>query len=205
MSRTRHRSALAFGVALGGLLILVAAGWADGFDTWIEDRLPPDHASGLAGITQGLSDAVILVANPRLVVPVTVVVALALAHRGRSEAVRTVIPAVVAVSVSVVLLKLALHRPGPPGSAPPQLLGWWPSGHTATNLVCAGALAALTGRRAVLGLALAWSAVVALAMVWVHAHWVSDVVGGALLGGLILLLALPAQTPTPTRHATQAA
>lgn len=183
------------GLALAVLTTLVASGRLDRVDRWVDRTLPPDHAPGVVGALQTLGDALANVANPRLVAPVTVVVALWLARRRRPSAVRTVIPAVATASAAVIGLKVVLGRPGPPGSHAVHLLGWWPSGHTTTALVCAGTLAAIGGRRWAWA-AGAWTALIAMTMVWSHLHWASDVVGGALLGGLILVLMLPGRPAT---------
>lgn len=202
MSPVRRRLALLLASALTVLTVLVTTGALDSFDRWAERALPPDHAAGLVGVTQALGDAIAAVASPRVVVSVTVLVALLLDALGRPSAVRTVVPAVVIGAASVLALKVAVARPGPPGSHAVQLLGWYPSGHTATSLVCAGALASLGGRRWARAAA-AWTLLVAATMVWVHAHWVTDVVGGALLGGLVLVLVLP-PTPRVSRPAAPA-
>jgi hypothetical protein len=52
-------------------------------------------------------------------------------------------PAVVAMTVTVLVGKWLLARPGPPGSDAVDSLGYYPSGHTATALVCTGTLAVL--------------------------------------------------------------
>jgi membrane-associated phospholipid phosphatase len=128
------------------------------------------------------------VANPRVVAPVSVLVALWLALRGRRDAVRVVLVPTVVISLAVLVLKVAVHRAGPPGQHAVRVLGWWPSGHTATNVVCSVAVATLLGGRWPRVVAVGWSTLVAATMVWIHAHWLSDVGGGALLGVLVLLL-----------------
>ncbi len=195
MSSARRTPVLVLALALGVLVVLVASGVLDQADVWVENALPPVHSTGLVGTSQRLASRLADWANPRLVAPVTVLAALRLGRRGRPEAPRTVIPAVLAASVAVLALKAALARPGPRGSSPVDVLGWWPSGHTTTALVCAGALAALGGRRWAWA-AGAWTLLVGFAMVWAHGHWVSDVVGGAVLGGLVLALMLP-RRPRP--------
>jgi membrane-associated phospholipid phosphatase len=75
-----------------------------------------------------------------------------------------------------------------------DILGAYPSGHTATALVCTGTLAVLFARRHApyrRGLTLAvtgWTTLVAWSLLWLHYHWLSDVLGGALLGVLLLWL-----------------
>jgi undecaprenyl-diphosphatase len=103
-------------------------------------------------------------------------------------------PAVVSLTVTVLAGKWLLARPGPPGSEPVDILGAYPSGHTATALVCTGTLAVLLARRYPQyrrGLTLAvtgWTTLVAWSLLWLHFHWLCDVLGGALLGALPLWL-----------------
>jgi membrane-associated phospholipid phosphatase len=100
-------------------------------------------------------------------------------------------------AVVVLTLKAAVGRVGPPGSTGGQSGGYFPSGHTATALVCTGALAALlaAGRpewaRALRIAVFAWSVLMAAALVYVGYHWLTDVVASLLLGFLILRLACP--------------
>jgi membrane-associated phospholipid phosphatase len=97
------------------------------------------------------------------------------------------------MAATVLIVKAAVHRAGPPGSELHHFLGgYFPSGHTATALVCVGTLAAQLGevrpglrhwlRWAVAG----WTTLVALAMVFRQYHWLTDVVASAGLGLLIL-------------------
>ena len=107
------------------------------------------------------------------------------------------VPPLLAVVGTVLLGKRLVGRPGPPHSDPVSALGglgYFPSGHTATALVCAGILAVLLGQvrpglRAAARLAAgAWTLLVGWSMVWLHYHWLSDVVGAILLVTLVLWL-----------------
>lgn len=195
MSRTRRIAASALGVALLILGLAVQLGLLDGLDGAVDAGLPPRHATGGYGGIQQLATGLTSALNPRLLVPVTLAVALLLHRCGNRMALRTVLPPVLAMTGAVLALKVALGRPGPPGSRPVDLLGWWPSGHTAASLVCLGALAALSGR-----LWSRWAAgivatTVAGSMLMIHAHWLSDLVGAGLLGALILVVLLPDPEP----------
>ena len=64
-------------------------------------------------------------------------------------------------------------------------IGAFPSGHTLVALVCLGAALLLVRRRPTVWqwlLVLAADAVMAWALLWQSAHWLTDVIGGALLG-----------------------
>jgi membrane-associated phospholipid phosphatase len=176
------------GTALVLLAALVVTGHVDGFDRAVNSWLPAEGVTGLIGAGQVLGSVVPDVANPRVVAPASILAALWLAGRGRRDAVRVVLVPTIVISLAVLVLKVAVRRAGPPGQHAVRLLGWWPSGHTATNVVCSVAVATVLGGRWPRVIAVGWSILVAATMVWIHAHWVSDVVGGALLGVLVLLL-----------------
>jgi membrane-associated phospholipid phosphatase len=77
-------------------------------------------------------------------------------------------------------------------------IGAFPSGHTLAVLVCLGAALLLVRPRPAVWewlLVLAADAVMAWAMVWQSAHWLTDVIGGALLG----VAALAATYGSPLR------
>ena len=103
-------------------------------------------------------------------------------------------PAVLAMTSTVLLFKWLVGRAGPPGSGPAGSFGAFPSGHTATALVCAATLAALVGFArpqwaiAARLAAAAWALLVAWSVVWVHYHFLNDVLGSFLLGSLVLWL-----------------
>jgi membrane-associated phospholipid phosphatase len=158
-------------------------------------QLPTGHASGTAGFLLSVSGVLATFATPELFVALTLAVAACWSWRERSaEVLRITVIAVTVLSASVLAGKALLHRPGPPGSAPHHLFGYYPSGHTTTAAVCVGTLALLAGRRRpsqrapLLTVAALWTVVVGAAMVIHRYHWPSDVLAGLLLGSLILLL-----------------
>lgn len=115
---------------------------------------------------------------------------------------------------AVVPLKALIGRAGPFPSPLPQPAsietGFFPSGHTVTALVCFGCAALLlrrvTTRRSGRWLflaALALSVAIAAALVWCRYHWLTDVLAGAALGGL-LLCALSPLTRGPGRASSTA-
>jgi undecaprenyl-diphosphatase len=93
------------------------------------------------------------------------------------------------------ILKNVLDHPGPPGigrtlfelGGGPQTQGSFPSGHMIRAIVLGGGTALLAGRRAGLAVAAAYIVAMASTRLYLSEHWLSDVIGGALLG----LAALP--------------
>lgn len=145
-------------------------------------------------------------ADWQVAVPVLAVVAGLVAVRRRS--VRPVLVAAVSGGVALAAvswLKDVLGRPGPFTPTGATGLGFYPSGHTVTALVCFGCAAYLVGgllSRFVARLVVAGTtvlcALIGAALVWCDYHWLSDVLGGAAFGGLVLC-ALPVLSGT-VRH-----
>lgn len=108
---------------------------------------------------------------------------------------------VVFTGIGVSLLKVIVAEQRPPKAV--QILGEsgysFPSGHVAGTLTLAGVVAVLAGAgaRTMIKLALAVAAaaivsVIAFTRLYLGVHWMSDVVGGALLGGISVTLAYSA-------------
>jgi undecaprenyl-diphosphatase len=206
----RPRVVLVLAVALVLLTAAVAAGaWPVSLDRRLAAAVlgtDPQLLRLAAGVTR--------LATPQVSVALTVAAAAWLSRRERDPAaLRTVAVPLVALVVGVVGGKVLLHRAGPSGRPLHHLLGYYPSGHTATALVCAGLLTRLvvhrspTWRARLVVAATAWTALVATSLVLHRYHWLSDVVAGALLGSLVLLsterVSLPAP-PEPARTAPRA-
>jgi len=191
-------------VALGGPIVRL--------DRWVDDTLPRRH--GGPAPLHAMAAVVSQVGNPAATVALLLAVAVLWAVWSRALwPVAAAAPAVVALTVTVLLGKWLLARPGPPGNDLEDSLGYFPSGHTATACVCAGTLAVLVARRhprwrrGVTLAAAGWTVLVAWSMVWLHFHWLSDVLGGALLAALLLWLLYrwPWQlVPPPTRRSRDA-
>jgi membrane-associated phospholipid phosphatase len=197
-------------VALAALTAAVVTGGpVVGLDRLVARTAPawPAQRTGAMSTVAAVMDAVITVANPVASVAATAVLAAALSLRERSwRALKVTVPALLALTVTVVAGKWLIGRPGPAGS-PVNTLGYFPSGHTATAMVCAGTVAMLLvrchpGRRTVLAVAAAaWTLLVGAGMLWHRYHWLSDVLASLLLGALLLWLLhrWPRLPVTPTR------
>ena len=102
------------------------------------------------------------------------------------------------LGVFVLVMKGLIDRPGPKGGTPPELNGFFPSGHTASALTCYGAIALLlaAGRRPVVRrLLLAALAVVGVlvgtGLLVCEYHWFTDVLASAVLSFGVLWLTFP--------------
>ncbi len=110
--------------------------------------------------------------------------------------------------VTVIPAKIIIARPGPgSGALASGSWGYFPSGHTSTACVCysIAVLLVIAGqpswvrRAALVGLAVVWL-LVGAALVWCDYHWVSDVLAGWALSGLIVWLALRVRWPGRLRR-----
>jgi len=165
-------------------------------DRLIDLRLPrPEEGPS---VLHSVAVFVSTVANPPGAISVVAAVVLGWSAFTRSRwPLFAAVPSLLGVVGTVLMGKRLVGRPGPPDSDSVSALGGlgsFPSGHTATALVCAGALAVLLGQvrprlRGVSRLAAgAWTLLVGWSMVWLHYHWLSDVVGAILLVTLALWL-----------------
>ncbi|WP_330476517.1 phosphatase PAP2 family protein [Terrabacter sp. C0L_2] len=194
----RYGPLVALLLAVG--LVLVTVGVVSGGALlMLDDRvlaLTPGRGGGPRAaelVALGIVD----LATPVLSVAVLCAVTFAVCLRtGRWTPLVVAGPALVLVSGSVLLGKAVITRSAPDV---PGMLGGdgsYPSGHTATALVCAGVAAELLSRlqparrRLARAAAATWTTLVAGALLWLHFHWLSDVVGSALLATLVLWLLL---------------
>lgn len=133
-----------------------------------------------------------------LVIPLLTTVALALFGRPWG-ALYFLVASIVSAGL-VQLLKALLGR-----SRPEQILvaadaGSFPSGHVANAATVAVALAFLVGRAWAWYAGLAWVILMALSRTYLGAHWVTDTVGGAVLGAAVALIVW---TPFAARLGTE--
>lgn len=185
--------ALGLTVALAVLTLVVATGWwVTGIDAAVDGSVPPH---GRFPSLDRLARVVTTVAQPAGSVVAVAVIASAVAAVSRSWwPLKAAVPALALLTSLVLLGKSLLQRPGPPGSEVGTTLGYFPSGHTTSALVCVGTVALLLAhhrpraRLPLLAVTAAWTLVVGWGLVWRHFHWLSDVVAGVLLGSLVLWL-----------------
>jgi membrane-associated phospholipid phosphatase len=142
------------------------------------------------------SKVVFDVATPEVALPITLAlgVVLACSRRQWGLAFEAAIRVGLVVA-SVLLLKPLLAVPGPTRNPLGDNGGAFPSGHTASTVVCMALILAwvnwprrVATRVAVIAVVVA---IVGVAVIYVHYHYVSDVVGGVLLGLLVATLPLP--------------
>lgn len=125
-----------------------------------------------------------------VVVPVALIAALLLARR-RWAALFFAISALACVGVTQ-LLKRVIGRPRPVEILVSADPGSFPSGHSANAAVTATVLALVYPRLRVWVAGAAYTAAMMLSRTYLGAHWISDTVGGLLLGiGLAVILYAP--------------
>lgn len=94
-----------------------------------------------------------------------------------------------ALSAGVVqLLKNVFGRPRPEEILIPADFGSFPSGHSANAATMAVVLGLLLFRWWVWAAGAAWVVLMALSRTYVGAHWVSDTIGGVILGAAVALV-----------------
>ena len=158
--------------------------------------LTPGRGNGPA-VPDLLALGIVRLATPAMAVVAVIAVVAALSGRiGVRGPLVLAAPALAVLTVAVLLGKAVIPRVAPGYGQVVTDNGSYPSGHTATALICAGVLAELVSRlhparrtRAWFA-AGAWTLLVAAALLWEHFHWLSDVVGSMFLGALTLWLLL---------------
>ena len=128
-----------------------------------------------------------------LVVPIGVGVAFVFAHRPWSALDFVLASAVAAVLCQ--LLKALFGRARPEEILLPLDNGSFPSGHTTNAAVVAVSLGLLLNRVWVWVVGMLYIFLMALSRTYLGAHWLTDTIGGALLGAGVALLVWCAMQP----------
>jgi membrane-associated phospholipid phosphatase len=117
--------------------------------------------------------------------------------------------ALVLLNVSVAVVKYATGRLGPLHQSDVHNIfaggNIYPSGHVSNTIVLYGLIASILPRyrKTLIGIAVFLSVSVGLGTIYLRTHWFSDVLGGWIAGGLVLL-ALPWVMPSVQRWADAA-
>ena len=128
-----------------------------------------------------------------VLVPLAIIVGLLLARRRRSAL--FAVAAFLASALAVQILKNVFARGRPEDILVTSDFGSFPSGHTANAATIAVVLWVLFPRRWVAIAGAGWVLAMAYSRAALSAHWVSDTVGGALVGGGVALIAAAIATP----------
>jgi membrane-associated phospholipid phosphatase len=139
-----------------------------------------------------LARALNVIGGGIVTIPLRILVALWLSFRRRWRALGTWLLTWAAAEIILTLAKAFFHRGRPPGALVATVGYSFPSGHAVAAAATAVALVLVTmpsgpRRRKWEAAAIAWSFVMAFSRVYLHAHWLSDVVAGVLLGTAVAL------------------
>lgn len=183
------RAATVLATLFAAVTVLVAAAprW---LDVSIDAGLSNEVRSGLAG-AGGLLDAarVLTWFGHPLVVDVIVLAAVVGLWRRHRPITAIALVGVGAASLIVrALVKEFMARPRPADGFSVATGGSFPSGHTAGAAFVAVAAIVLLRRAWVAVVATAYALVVAASRIVLNVHWLTDVVGGLLLGATFALL-----------------
>jgi membrane-associated phospholipid phosphatase len=185
----RHRALIGTLTCLGLLAVLalaVLAGFTDSLDVWARERFRPDFTWG--DDQQRANHVVFWLAPAHMRVLLLVGSAVVSAWRWTLWPLIQSGLAVSATAGTVLALKFLMDRADPKGGHT-SLGGSFPSGHSAVLLVCVATGAMLVScptrwwQRAGF---LVLEAALAAAMLYVGLHWLTDIVGGALVAGVVL-------------------
>ena len=171
--------------ALGAIILVRPTPFA--VDTWWNSLLVANSSAFLDGFSRVLN----FLGGTWfgvLVVPIGCAIALILVRRPWSAAFFLTAEAASAGAVQV--LKHVFGRARPEDIIVISDYGSFPSGHVANAATLAAAAVILFPRLWVLLVGIAWVLLMALSRTALHAHWLSDTLGGALVGvGVVLVLA----------------
>jgi membrane-associated phospholipid phosphatase len=182
-------------VLLGTFALLTASvelSWWSGLDHAVNDWAAAHRVMPLWHAGKVVFD----VATPEVALPITLALGAVTAwRRRRGEILGEAAIRIGLVVVAVLVLKPLIAAPGPTRNSLGPHGGAFPSGHTTSTVVCMALVLAWVGwPRTVPGRVAVDAAVVAvvgLTVLYLSYHYLSDVVGGVVLGTLIATLPLP--------------
>ncbi|HEY9499626.1 MAG TPA: phosphatase PAP2 family protein [Terrimesophilobacter sp.] len=122
----------------------------------------------------------------RILVPLGTILALVLVRK-RWAALSYALSVILSI-LAVQLLKAVFDRPRPEEILVVSDIGSFPSGHVANAATLAVALALILGRTWVWYVGAIYTVAMALSRTYLGAHWLSDTIGGALLGAGIAII-----------------
>lgn len=191
---------LALGVALGVWVLLRGDG-PFVVDAWWNEVI----AATASPLLSGFSLAMNFLGGGWFgvfVVPIAGTILLLVARRPWSAAFFLTAQMVSALVVQV--LKQTVGRARPEDILVLSDYGSYPSGHVAGAATLAAAAAVLFPRVLVIGVGAVWVVLMAFSRTYLHAHWLSDTLGGALIGVGAALVAASAFTPLLLREQPRA-
>jgi membrane-associated phospholipid phosphatase len=157
-------------------------------DEWVRDRVTEGRVRGSVGTIE----AVTALGSAMISWAVRGIVLLVLAVRRRYLQLGAFATAIVTSELCIGPLKALIERPRPPGGVVGTTGASFPSGHAvAISVTAIGLVIALMppGRRRLRWevLAVAVTSLTSLSRVYLGAHWLSDIVGGSLIGSGLAL------------------
>jgi membrane-associated phospholipid phosphatase len=172
--------------------LTVELGWWRGMDRSVNAWEATRRGTPLWHASKVIFD----LATPEIALPITLAIAMGVAWRRRRWGIAVVAAVRIGVAAaSVLLLKPLLAVPGPTQDALGDHGGSFPSGHTTSTVVCVALLVGWIGRSRSMAVraavAVSVAALVGVAVIYVRYHYLSDVIGGIVLGLLIVALPLP--------------
>jgi membrane-associated phospholipid phosphatase len=183
---------LALAVLFALLTGAVELSWWSSLDHTVNDWAAAHRVMPLFDTGKVIFDG----ATPEVALPITLALGLLVAWRRHQW--QTLAEAAIRVGLvvaSVLVLKPLIAAPGPTRNSLGPHGGAFPSGHTTSTVVCMALILSWAGWPRAMGGRLAIHvvvvAVVGLTVIYLSYHYLSDVVGGLLLGTLIATLTLP--------------
>lgn len=177
-------SALGFAVVLGVVLLWGREGGTS-IDLWWNSAVNAPHTPALTWFAVVLND---IGGNFGAVVVATLGALALLAAKRLWSAVFLVASSLATYGVAKIF-KLAVARPRPEDMMLPSDFGSFPSGHSSNAMALALVAALLFGRYLwVRILVIAYVPIMMLSRTYLHEHWVTDTIAGALLGASVTLL-----------------